>query len=464
VKIDPWLARAAHAAPERPALAEGATVLSYRELEREAASAARRLHGMGARRGERVALLCEHTAGLVVLLHGLMKLGAVAAPLDPRSTVAEADASLDALRPALVIRDPEEVVEARESPEAPLVTAHDPGEVHCVIQTSGTTGRPAVVALTYGNHLASAAGSAARIGTTPADRWLCCMPLHHVGGLSIVLRCAIFGSTVAVERFEAGPVATTLAEDPVTLASLVPTMLGRLLDAGADLTRLRCALIGGGPASLPLVERALEAGAPIAPTYGMTEAASQVATLPPSEVRARPASVGPPLDGTQVRIDTDGRILVRGPTVAPGAAGPDGWLRTGDLGRLDEGGYLYVLGRADDVIVTGGDNVSPEEVEQVLLSHPGVAEAAVGGREDPEWQRSVVAWVVPSAGADPSPAELRAFCRERLAGHKVPKAFELVAELPRNSQGKLLRNKLARPSGRAGGSESPPRRPGDPGG
>ena len=166
-------------------------------------------------------------------------------------------------------------------------------------------------------------------------------------------------------------------------------MLARLLDAGAELDRLRCVLLGGGPARRGLIERALDAGVPVAPTYGLTEAASQVTTLPPGEARERPGSAGTPILPTEVRIEDGAGSWCAGPTRgARRRRGPDGWLRTGDLGRIDEDGHLYVLGRADDVIVTGGENVSPEEVEQVLLRAPGRARTrrSTGG-EDPEWQR-----------------------------------------------------------------------------
>jgi len=228
----------------------------------------------------------------------------------------------------------------------------------------------------------------------------------------------------------------------VTVASLVPTMLTRLLDAGVPLERLRCVLLGGGPLPQPLLERALDAGVPVAPTYGLTECASQVATMPVGEVRERPGSAGPPILTTELKIDDDGLICVRGPSVAPGEVGEDGWLRTSDLGRLDEEGYLYVLGRADDVIVTGGKNVAPAEVEQALLEHPAVSDAAVHGRADPEWQEAVVATVVLVKGSDVGEADLREFCRAHLAPHKVPKAVSFVRELPRNSHGKLQRDRL----------------------
>jgi o-succinylbenzoate---CoA ligase len=426
---------------DNPALAEKGRTLSYSELREGVDEAARSLWTLGARPGARVAMLLPPSTEHVVTWHALMRLGAVAAPLDPRAPAPETEERLSALRPDLVVRTWEEVAAAPESPAAELDVARDETAIACIVHTSGTSGRPRPVQLTRANLGASALGSAARIGMSPADRWLCCMPLHHVGGLMIPLRCAAFGASAAIERFDPEAIARALAEQPITLASLVPTMLDRLLDAGVGPGTLRWVLLGGGPASRSLVERALNAGFPVAPTYGMTETASQIAAIAPWEVCDRPGSVGTPFFHTEVRITGGGRIAIRGPSVAAGAAGPDGWLETGDLGEIDAGGHLHVLGRADDVIVTGGENVSPEEVEAVLLSHPAVADAAVAGRPDPQWQTAVVAYVVMN-GDGPAPEELRAFCRERLAGAKVPKAFEVVEQLPRNPQGKLLRRSL----------------------
>jgi o-succinylbenzoate---CoA ligase len=442
VIVDDWLARAAEALPERPALVTDGRVLSFAELEREARSAGARLAGLGVRRGDRVALVVTPTAETAVLLHGLTKTGAVTVPLDPRAPERERDRLLGELAPRLVVRDAAEVLQAPEADTAELGHDFDTDAPHCVIHTSGTAGAPTPVELTYGNHLWSAIGAGVRIGVAPTDRWLCCLPLHHIGGLSIVLRCALYRIPMVLAQFDPGRVAEAIERHGVTIVSLVPTMLARLLDAGAPLERLRCAVIGGGPAPLPLLERAFAAGAPVAPTYGLTETASQVATMPPTEARLRPTSAGPPILQTEVRIDEQGRICVRGATVAPGLAGADDWFVTGDLGRLDDDGYLYVLGRADDVIVTGGKNVSPGEVEQVLLEHPAVSDAAVHGRADPEWQEAVVASVVLAAGNGVSEDALRDFCRERLEPHKVPKAVTFVPELPRNETGKLLRDRL----------------------
>lgn len=442
MRLDDWLSRAAEGVPRQPALIAGERTMTFAELELEAAAAARRFVGLGVSRGDRVALFAEATIEHAVLLHGLAKLGAVAAPLDASAPGTEQVALLGALEPGLVVREPREVLDAPEHADVSLDTSLDSDAPHCVIHTSGTSGRPKAVTLTYGNHLWNAVGSGVRIGVSPSDRWLCCLPLHHVGGFAILVRGALYRIAVELEPFDEATVSAAVAERRATIVSLVPTMLSRLLDAGAPLERLRCALIGGGPLPQALLERALDAGVPVAPTYGLTECASQVATMSPGETRERPGSVGPPILTTELRIDDDGVICVRGPSVAPGEVGEDGWLHTSDLGRLDEEGYLYVLGRADDTIVTGGKNVAPAEVEQALLEHPAVADAAVHGREDPEWQEAVVATVVLADAAEVTEDDLREFCRARLAPHKIPKAVSFAAELPRNAQGKLQRDRL----------------------
>jgi O-succinylbenzoic acid--CoA ligase len=259
--------------------------------------------------------------------------------------------------------------------------------------------------------------------------------------LSIAVRSAIYATTAVIhERFDAQAMAGALRE--CTLVSLVPTMLARLLETGIRAgDDLRCVLVGGGPVSPDLRERAREAGLPLAQTYGLTEACSQVTTSAIGD----PSTAGPPLFCTTVSTGPDGEILVAGPTVAPGAAGPDGLLHTGDLGELDERGRLRVIGRRTETIVTGGENVAPGEVEGVLEAHPAVAEARVHGQPDPEWGEAVVATVVLRDGMRIDAVELRAHCRAALAGFKVPKAFEFAGSLPRTPSGKLRRDAVGRP-------------------
>jgi O-succinylbenzoic acid--CoA ligase len=299
----------------------------------------------------------------------------------------------------------------------------DPDATFVVIHTSGTTGRPKPVELTYENFHASAVANAQNLGVQPDDRWLCCMPLFHVGGLSILTRSAINQTEAVIhEGFDAHKVKQALAEERITLLSLVPTQLSRLLDAGVTAPHLRAALIGGGPIPKDLLARA---PFPVIPTYGMTETCSQVWT-------------GKPLPGAEIVNGPEGELLIRGPMVAPNAIAEDGWLHTGDRGHIDEEGNLTVEGRIADTIVTGGENVAAAEVEEALLSHPAVQDAAVVGRPDPEWGQAIHAFVV----VDGDTATLDAHLRERLAGYKVPKEISQIEEIPRNAAGKILRGRL----------------------
>jgi o-succinylbenzoate---CoA ligase len=441
MNLDNWLAQRAQTCPDRTALISDGRSLTYEELEREASVAARRLAARGVRRGAVVALDLSAGVDYLVLIHALMKLGAVVYPLNTRLTQAERDAEIARADPVLVISSAADV--AGHEADMPLLGEHDLDSLYCRILTSGTTGAPRPVGLTYGNHLWSAVGSAFNLGVRPDDRWLCCLPLFHVSGLSIVLRSVIYGTGVVVhDRFDVDRVAESLEHDGITLVSLVATALRRLLEAGADVSRPRVILVGGGPVPEEVLADATASGATVVQTYGLTEAASQVTTLAPEDAVRKLGSAGRPLLTTHLRIQDD-EILVQGPTVAPGCTDEDGWLHTGDLGWIDDEGFLYVEDRLGDVIVSGGENVMPAEVEEVLLRHPNVVDAAVVGRADAEWQESVTAVVVLSKDASATADEIRSHCAGELASHKVPKRIEFARELPRTPSGKLLRRELA---------------------
>lgn len=440
MKLDNWLAQRAQTCPDRTALVADGGTTSFAELEAEATWVARRLAAQGVRRDATVALTMPAGRELVVLIHALMKLGAAVMPLNPRLTEGERQGVLKAERPAVELADPGELTQTEA--DLPLLGEHDMDDVHCRILTGGSSGAPRAVGLTYGNHLWSAVGSAFNIGVQPDDCWLCCLPLSYISGLSIVMRSVVYGTAVGLQDgFDVDRVAETFERGDASVASLVSTMLIRLLDAQADLSGPRAILVGGGPVPADVLEEAVGRGASVVQTYGLTEACSQVTTLGPGDGARKIGSAGRPLLTTHLRIE-DGEILVQGPTVAPGCADGDGWLHTGDLGRIDAEGFLYVEDRMDDLIVTGGENVVPAEVEQVLLRHPQVADAAVVGREDPEWQQAVTAVVVLHDDAELPTEELRRHCADQLAGYKVPKRIEIASALPRAPSGKLLRRAL----------------------
>ena len=429
--VSGWTQAAADRHPDRVAVESPERSLTYAELRDAALAAAAGLKG-----ARRVAIALPAGADFVIAVHASLEAGAAVVPIDLRLSRAEQErrhAGAD-----VVVSEPLPMGPARTGP-LPIRTVGEPPSVAgdravAVMHTSGTTAAPKPVVLSEANFLASALGSAVALGLDPGERWLCPMPLTHVGGLSIPIRSAIYATTAVLHgRFDTEAVLAELMDPArrITLVSLVPTMLARLLDAGLQRPpTLRWALLGGGPIAAALLERAAAAGVPVAPTYGMTEACSQIATH------------GWPLPGVELRTDEDGEVLVRGPIVSAGAVGGDGWLHTGDLGRFDSRNRLHITGRKADTIVTGGENVAPAEVEAVLLEHPGVADAAVHPRADPEWGEAVAATVVLRDGISVAPDELRAHCAARLAGFKVPKTVEFADELPRTGSGKLLRREL----------------------
>ena len=440
MKLDDWLAQRSQSCPDRTALVADGTEVTYAELEAEATWVARRLAAHGVRRGSTAALTMHPRREQVVLAHALMKVGASLLPLSPRLSAEEREQIVAAEEPIVDLDDAGQLTQTEA--DLPLLGEHDMDEICCRILTSGSTGAPKPIGLSYGNFLWNAVGSAFNIGVEPDDRWLCCVPLSHIAGLGIVVKSVIYGTTAVLhDGFEVDRVAASLREDGITVVSLVTTMLTRLLEAGADLSGPRAILVGGGPVPEEPLKEAIAKGAAVVQTYGLTETCSQVTTLSPADAKRKVGSAGRPLLSAHLRIQ-DGEILVQGPTVAPGRADADGWLHTGDIGRIDEEGFLYVEDRLDDMIVSGGENVAPAEVEKVLLRHPAVADAAVVGREDPEWQQAVTAVVVLEAGSAATPDDLRRHCAESLAGFKVPKRVELAAALPRTPSGKLMRRAL----------------------
>jgi o-succinylbenzoate---CoA ligase len=377
--------------------------------------------------------------------------GEAVLPLDPLAPAQE-------LRRVLAAARPTHLLDADGRRRLPGGQPAEPGTA-AVVATSGTGGAPKAVELGADAVGAAALAVSAALDAGPGDRWLCCLPLHGVAGLAVVARAWHTGLPLEVhERFD--PARVAAAAGRATLVSLVPTMLRRLLEAGTGLGRFRRVLLGGGPLPPDLAAWLATAGTTVVRTYGLTETFGGV------------VHDGHPLPGVQLRIAADGEIGLRGPSLfrryrgdpeRTAAALRGGWLWTGDVGRLEADGRLVVLGRRDDLIVTGGVNVHPVEVETVLAAHPAVAEVGVCGQADPEWGQRVAAFVVPSdPAAPPSLAELRAFALERLPAAKAPRQLALVAALPRGQSGKLLRRRLApQPASPAAssGSRSPTGKP-----
>ena len=486
-----WLRARARISPEALALVSDGRRWRFGEMDALASALAGHLWAEGARPGDHVAVLLPNTLTAVVAPFALARLGAVMVPLNTRLPagevawqVAQADARVlllcgrtaaqatgvpPAVRRLVLPADAAAFdAWAHALPPTPPRPSPAPGldRVQAILFTSGTTGYAKGAMVTFANHFWSAVGSAFRLGGAVDDRWLACLPLYHVGGLAVLFRACLYGTAVVLhDGFDVAAVRHSLQHDSVTLVSLVPTMLVRLLHEGfaaREAPALRLVLLGGAAAPASLLAEARAAGVPVAVTYGLTEAASQVATLLPDGAAAKPGSAGRPLLFTDVAVideagqtlppNTPGEIVVAGPTVMAGyyrdeaataAALRDGRLHTGDIGLLDGDGDLWLLDRRADLIVSGGENVYPAEVERVLREHPAVALAAVVGLPHPEWGQQVAAAVVLRQPGAATTEELLAHCRARLAGYKRPRRLRLVDELPQTASGKIQRRLVA---------------------
>ena len=435
---------AAREHPDREAWVVDGRAQTYGALApRVGAAAGDLLARTKGRRNRLVGLVGASRLDNLLWLAGAIEVGIPVALAHPRSTRDEAGSLFEDCGVEVVLED-SPPVRGKLDPKR----AEAPGEagILAVVQTSGSSGRPKAVALGRRAFLASAAASAANLGWRSGDRWLLSLPVAHVGGLSILTRCLLARRTVVVEprdRFDPDDVAQTLLDRRVSLLSLVPTTLSRLLDLESWVPpeTLRAVLVGGAPAGPELLARARQRGLPVLATYGLTEACSQVATQ-----RFRSPSSSPscsrPLPGLEIRI-REGRVELRGDSLLAGIyrngqlrpRDSDAWLTTGDLGSLDAAGRLTVHGRADRVILTGGENVPAEEVERCLRAYPGLSEACVFPLADPEWGEVVAAAVVAPSPVDLD--DLRSFLRSFLAPFKHPRRLFQPRELPRLPSGKV---------------------------
>ncbi|MET3575312.1 o-succinylbenzoate--CoA ligase [Bhargavaea ullalensis] len=467
-----WILQRADLSPNRTALSCGEERWTFREVAGEAKQMAGKLRSLGMKEGDRVALLLESGPRAVFLIHGALLAGLELVMLNSRLTEAELAYQIADSAAVSVIASDGLAAKAgvRAIPASRLAAleaaAFTPASVWAedrtvtIMYTSGTTGFPKGVRQTVGNHFASAMASVLNMGLAEEDVWLCSMPLFHISGFSILMRSLLYGMEVRLQpKFDETAAAREIADGSVTRISVVSATLARLLNRLEEeglraSDRFKTMLAGGGPVPVPYIRRAQALGIPILQTYGMTETASQTATLSAEDAVHKEGSSGRPLFFSRIRIDgakapgDEGEILVSGPNVTPGYVGrfaeraalQDGWLHTGDIGRIDKEGFLYVLDRRSDLIVSGGENVYPAEIEQVLLAHPSVMEAGVIGMADEQWGEVPAAFIVAKSAV--TDEELRDFCAERLAPYKLPKKFTFTGSLPRNASNKLLRRQL----------------------
>lgn len=477
-----FLKKRASLTPDRTAIYFQEQSVTFKELYERALMAAGKLQGFGVRKDQFVGVLLKNHLDTVVILFALQLLGVKAVILNNRLTSLELAWQLNDSQASFLIYEDcftdkmNDHIAFFETITKESLISRNPtvpdtmdeiylDDICTIMYTSGTTGHPKGVIQTYGNHWWSAVGSALNLGLSKHDCWLCAVPLFHISGFSILMRSVIYGVPIVLhESFDEEKTIYDINAKKVSVMSIVGTMLKRVIETLGE-TKIhddfRCMLLGGGPAPLPLLQACVEKEIPVFQTYGMTETSSQIVTLSPEYSLTKLGSAGKPLFPSQIQIENEdgsmasagvpGEIIVKGPNVTAGYLNrPDatgekirqGWLYTGDIGYLDEEGFLYVLDRRSDLIISGGENIYPAEIEAILLSHPDVQDAGVTGNEDEQWGQVPVAFIVIKEGSALSSEELQQFCVERLAKYKVPKEFYFIEKLPRNAAKKLLRRNL----------------------
>lgn len=473
--IPHWLTKQADLSPDHPAIEmNDGTMVTFNELRESSQRFARKLTYLGIEKGSHVGILSTNQIPMLNAIHALSYLGAVGVLLNTRLTNDELNYQLkdanatflltaDSLKEQASMLQVEKIhsfsdIDVLPEKKAILETELNLDAIFTIMYTSGTTGFPKGVVHTYGNHWWSAIGSALNLGLDKRDKWLIPLPIFHVSGLSTSIKSVIYGMPIyLLEKFDVKAVHYALMEKGVTIVSVVTMMVQRLLDELGKASypkELRCILLGGGPAPKALLERAKEKNVPVFQSYGMTETASQIVTLSPTDALEKLGSAGKALFPAQLKIETQaddsiGEILVKGPMVTKGyyhkqSANEEsfqaGWLATGDLGYLDEDGYLYVVDRRKDLIISGGENIYPSEIEGVLSGMKQIKEAGVTGKSDDKWGQVPIAFIVKEM--DVTIEEIKEYLQTRLAKYKQPKEFYFVNDLPRNASNKLVRNKL----------------------
>ena len=475
--IPHWLEKQFELNPDRPAIEfENGEVLTFAELRKESRQAAAGMKELGVKPGDHIALLVTNSRQAPIFIHAISYIGAVGVMLNTRLTPAELAYQLDDAEVTFLFAEECLYQQGKEAIRTTSLTKrdfhiledcprlHEESELKSTLHletpftmmyTSGTTGKPKAVIHSYGNHWFSAISSALNLGLSSHDKWLLCLPVFHVGGFSILMKNVIYGMPISLfASFDEDKVNQQILHNQVTIVSVVTVMLQRLLDNLDERlypSAFRCMLLGGGPAPKPLLEEAHYKSIPVFQTYGMTETSSQISTLSPGDAFRKVGSAGKALHTADLIVEAEqpgevGEILVSGPMVSDGyykrQERQSPWFRTGDLGYLDEEGFLYIVDRVKDVIISGGENVYPAEVESVLAGIRGVKEAGVTGVQDNQWGEVPVAFLVMEPEAEADVKELYKYCTLHLAKFKIPHAFHVIKELPRNASNKILRRKL----------------------
>lgn len=472
-----WLTKQASLAPEKLALqlADG-TKYTFNELKLASEVLARKLASLGIERNTKVAILSSNSPELIFVIHALSYLNAVAVMLNTRLTKTELNLQIESSEAKLIITTDElrqekeltitqqltiEEVNKYQEMDIDLATEINLTDPFTMMFTSGTTGRPKAVIHTYKNHWWSAVGSMLNLGLQAEDKWLLTLPVFHIGGFSILMRSVIYGMSVyLLEKYHSKDVLHAIKHEQVTIASLVTMMLHQLVDELNDEVfpeSCRCILLGGGSVGEQLLEKVATKDIPLFQSYGMTETSSQIATLNVTYAKEKLGSAGKALFPAQIKItepddENIGEIVVKGPMVMTGYYNNEhaneenfeaGWFKTGDLGYFDAEGFLFVVDRRTDLIISGGENIYPSEIEQVLMEIPEIDEAVIVGKLDEKWGQVPVAFLV-FKNKQITDELIISYAKQHLASFKVPHEIFCIEEIPRNATNKIMRHKLSK--------------------
>lgn len=455
-----WLLKQASLKPNTPAVITEKQSLTFAQLAKLAAKKAGQIAQLTQKR--RVGLLGDNSLTTYVLALALLFSKKTIVWLNFRLSTTELLAQVnDSQLDLCLVTDelwrseftepffPYSKLEASKAPAKELMETVELEAIASIMYTSGTTGQAKGVLQSFGNHFYSAVASALNLGLSANDQWLCAVPLFHISGFSILMRGLIYGMTVRlVRRFEPRSVETILVSEPVTIISAVPYMLQELLKQHVTPynPKFRLVLLGGSSAPKELLLASKKAQLNVVQCYGMTETCSQVVALSSEYALAKLGSVGKPLFTTQIKLaPTTNELLLKSPALVSGYLNhPElfakkleaGWYHTGDVAHFDQDGFLYIDGRLDEMLVSGGENIFPQEIEQCYRKLPEIAEIIVVGRPDPIWGEVPVAFV---RGQKLAQAALRTYGEKYLAHYKIPKEFIWVKDFPKTASGKVKR-------------------------